>query len=87
MARFLLESNRRFCAIVRRQVQKSCQETAGRLFIEGGVVVITNEKVGNGLPISPGSNVNGRLQGESLFDSGVVREIGVFAISIARISH
>jgi hypothetical protein len=44
MARFLLESNRRFCAIVRHQVQKSCQETAGRLFIEGGVVVITNEK-------------------------------------------
>jgi hypothetical protein len=32
-----------FCAIFRRQVQKSCQETAGRLFIEGGVVVITNE--------------------------------------------
>ena len=44
MAWFLLESNRRFCAIFRRQVQKSCQETAGRLFIEGGVVVITNEK-------------------------------------------
>ena len=46
MARFLLESNRKFCAIFRRQVQKSCQETAGKLFIEDGVVVITNEKPG-----------------------------------------
>jgi RNase P protein component len=44
MAWFLLESNRKFCAIFRRQVQKSCQETAGRLLIEGDVVVITNEK-------------------------------------------
>jgi hypothetical protein len=44
MARFLLESNKKFCAIFRRQVQKNTQETAGRLFIEGGVVVITNEK-------------------------------------------
>ena len=44
MSWFLLESNRRFCAIFRRQVQKSCRETAGRLFIEDGVVVITNEK-------------------------------------------
>jgi len=44
MSCFLLESNRKFCAIFRRQVQKSCQETAGRLFIEDGVVVITNEK-------------------------------------------
>jgi hypothetical protein len=33
-----------FCAIFQRQVQKICQETAGRLFIEDGVVVITNEK-------------------------------------------
>jgi hypothetical protein len=32
-----LESNRKFCAIFRRQVQKSCQETAGRLSIEDGV--------------------------------------------------
>jgi hypothetical protein len=44
MAWFLLESNRRFCAIFRRQVQKICQETAGSLLIEDGVVVITNEK-------------------------------------------
>jgi hypothetical protein len=45
MAWFLLGSNRRFCAIFRRQVQKICQETAGRLLIEDGVeVVITNEK-------------------------------------------
>ena len=44
MARFFLESNRKFCAIFRRQVQKSCEETAGRLFIEGGVVVISNGK-------------------------------------------
>jgi len=44
MAWFLLESNRKFCAIFRRQVQKNSQETAGRLFIEGGVVVITNGK-------------------------------------------
>jgi hypothetical protein len=44
MAWFLLESNRRFCATVRRQVRKSYQETAGRLFIEDGVVVISNEK-------------------------------------------
>ena len=29
--------------IFRRQVQKVCQETAGRLLIEDGVVVITNE--------------------------------------------
>jgi len=29
--------------IFRRQVQKICQETAGRLLIEDGVVVITNE--------------------------------------------
>jgi hypothetical protein len=43
MAWFLLGSNTKFCAIFRRQAQKSCQETAGRLFIEGGVVVITNE--------------------------------------------
>ena len=34
------------CAIFRRQVQKICQETAGRLLIEDGVVVvITNEKL------------------------------------------
>ena len=32
------------CAIFRRQVQKICQETAGRLLIEDGVVVTTNEK-------------------------------------------
>jgi len=33
------------CAIFRRQAQKICQETAGRLLIEDGVVVvITNEK-------------------------------------------
>jgi hypothetical protein len=32
------------CTIFRRQVQKNCQETAGRLFIEGYVVVISNEK-------------------------------------------
>ena len=44
MARFLLESNREFCAIFRRQVQKSCQETAGRLLIEDGVVVIYDGK-------------------------------------------
>jgi len=31
------------CAMFRRQVQKICQETAGRLLIEDGVVVITNE--------------------------------------------
>ena len=37
------------CAILRRQAQKICQETAGRLFIEGGVVVITNEKRASGL--------------------------------------
>ena len=30
------------CAIFRRQVQKGCQETAGRLFIEDGLVVIPN---------------------------------------------
>ena len=30
--------------IFRRQVQKVCQETAGRLLIEDGVVVTTNEK-------------------------------------------
>ena len=46
MARFLLESNRKFCAIFRRQVQKNCQETAGRLFIEDGVAVISNEMFG-----------------------------------------
>jgi hypothetical protein len=28
----------------RREVQKSRQETAGRLFIEGGVLVFANEK-------------------------------------------
>jgi hypothetical protein len=33
-----------FCAIFRSRVQKICQETAGRLFIEDGVVVISNEK-------------------------------------------
>ena len=44
MARFLWESNRKICAIFRRQVQKNCQETAGRLLIEDGVVVITNQK-------------------------------------------
>src|SRR5271169_903884 len=44
MAWFILESNRKFCAIFRRQVQKICQETAGRLFIEDGVVVTSNEK-------------------------------------------
>jgi hypothetical protein len=38
-----LESNRKFFAIFRRQVRKSCRETAGRLFIEDGVVVISNE--------------------------------------------
>src|SRR5580658_6256352 len=42
MACFLLESDRTFCAIFRRQAQ-ICQETAGRLLIEDGVVVITNE--------------------------------------------
>jgi hypothetical protein len=31
-------------AIFRRQAQKSFQETAGRLFIEDGVGVISNEK-------------------------------------------
>jgi hypothetical protein len=41
---FLLESNGEFCAIFQRQVQKICQETAGRLLIEDGVVVISNEK-------------------------------------------
>jgi hypothetical protein len=46
---FLLESNRRFCAIFRRQAQTSCQETAGRLFIEGGVVLITNEESACGM--------------------------------------
>ena len=44
MAWFLLESNRRYCAIFRRQVWRSCQETAERPRIEGGVVVITNER-------------------------------------------
>jgi hypothetical protein len=44
MARFILESNRSFCAMFRREVQKSRQETAGRLFIEGGVLVFANEK-------------------------------------------
>jgi hypothetical protein len=42
MACFLLESDRTFCAIFRRQAQ-ICQETAGRLLFEDGVVVITNE--------------------------------------------
>jgi hypothetical protein len=37
------------CAIFRRQVQKSCQETAGRLLIEDGVVVTSNEKRATGL--------------------------------------
>ena len=31
VAWFLLESNTKFCAIFRRQVQKICQETAGRV--------------------------------------------------------
>jgi hypothetical protein len=62
MAWFLLESNRTFCAIFRRQVQKSCQETAGRLFIEGGVVVITND-------------MSARLQ---QFGSGVSRYAAAF---------
>jgi hypothetical protein len=35
-------------AIFRRQDQKICQETAGRLSIEDGVVVITNEKSASG---------------------------------------
>src|SRR6266478_7262066 len=38
MACFLLESNRRFLTFFRRQIQKSCRETAGTLFIEDGVV-------------------------------------------------
>lgn len=32
------------CAIFRSQVQETCQETAGRLLLEDGLVVITNEK-------------------------------------------
>jgi hypothetical protein len=44
MSSFLLESNRKFCAIFRRQIQKNYQETAARLFIEDAVVVISNEK-------------------------------------------
>ena len=30
MARFLLENNRRFCAIFPRQLQKACQENCGK---------------------------------------------------------
>jgi hypothetical protein len=55
MARFLLESNRKFCAIFRRQVQKNCQETAGKLFIQDGVVLISNEKSASVYKSSPGT--------------------------------
>jgi len=44
MACFHLESNRKFGTFFRRQMQKSCQEAGGRLFIEDGAVVISNEK-------------------------------------------
>jgi len=44
MSRFLLESNRKVLRDLSTSKRKSCQETAGRVFIEAGVVVITNEK-------------------------------------------
>ena len=44
MARLLLESNRNFELSFDYKIQKSCRETAGTLFIEGGVVYFSNEE-------------------------------------------